>query len=654
MKKFLLLISQMLTFWVVLSQSMGLLQTDSLRRELELATHDTSRILIMANLTEGYRGSKPDSAMFYGTQALQLARQINFPRGEVLALLGISVVLRELGSLPKALDMALKALKISEQKNLTREEAMSQIRVANVFVASKNFRDAQKYYQMADETLKTTKDTFLIAASYFLSADAYERMNKPDSALYKGQLAFELVLTMDNELLWPGLLRVFGNINARKGNTQLASKYYHQSIENALRLKDHRNASASFSDIASFHKNTIHPDSAIYYAKKALEYAELLSYKNQVMKSAILLSELYEPIDAKEALRYYKIANDAKDSLYNSEKVQALQAMSFEEQERQREVEAANIASQNRIKQYTLLSGLAIFLFIVVILYRNNRHKQKANTLLQAQKKEIQTTLSELKATQAQLIQSEKMASLGELTAGIAHEIQNPLNFINNFSEINAELIEEMEKEVANGSFTEIKAITDNIKENEQKISHHGKRADAIVKGMLQHSRRSNGVKESTDINALADEYLRLAYHGLRAKDKSFNATLKTDFDQSVAKVDVIPQDIGRVILNLITNAFYAVDEKRKQVENFEPTVSVVTKKINNKVQITVRDNGNGIPSHVIEKIFQPFFTTKPTGEGTGLGLSMSYDIITKAHGGELKVDTSEGKYAEFQIILPA
>ena len=278
------------------------------------------------------------------------------------------------------------------------------------------------------------------------------------------------------------------------------------------------------------------------------------------------------------------------------------------------------------------------------------------NETLEQQVKErtvaLSRSLEELKSTQAQLFQSEKMASLGELTAGIAHEIQNPLNFVNNFSEVNIELLNELTQEMDKGNVTDAKGLAKDIQENEQKINHHGKRADRIVKGMLQHSRNRSGVKEPTDINALADEYLRLAYHGLRAKDKSFNASMKTDFDQTIGKVSIIPQDIGRVILNLITNAFYAVDEKRKeQIQNYEPSVSVSTKKLRHGFEVNVRDNGNGIPSHVIDKIFQPFFTTKPTGQGTGLGLSMSYDII-KGHKGELNVKTKEGEYTEFKIIL--
>jgi signal transduction histidine kinase len=309
--------------------------------------------------------------------------------------------------------------------------------------------------------------------------------------------------------------------------------------------------------------------------------------------------------------------------------------------------------------QKTALSfALAVFLLLAIILFRNNRNKQKANELLERQKQEIdqQKTVAEkafenLKVTQTQLIQSEKMASLGELTAGIAHEIQNPLNFVNNFSDVNTELIEELQTELISGNTEEALSISNDLKENEQKINHHGKRADAIVKGMLQHSRASSGNKEPTDINALADEYLRLSYHGLRAKDKSFNADFKTDFDESIGKINIIPQDIGRVLLNLFNNAYYAVHEKQKACQAepveanppYEPMVSVSTKKVGDKVEINVSDNGNGIPQKVLDKIFQPFFTTKPTGQGTGLGLSLSYDII-KSHGGKIKVETKEGE----------
>lgn len=283
---------------------------------------------------------------------------------------------------------------------------------------------------------------------------------------------------------------------------------------------------------------------------------------------------------------------------------------------------------------------------------------------LTLQKEELQKTIEELKSTQNQLIQSEKMASLGELTAGIAHEIQNPLNFVNNFSEVSVELCQELEEEIDKTTLAEadknyIKEIIGDLSQNQQKITHHGKRADSIVKGMLQHSRASSGEKELVDINALADEYMRLAYHGLRAKNKEFNAALTTDFDPTIGKVEVTPQDLGRVFLNLFTNAFYAVAEKKRKlaeagdVNGYKPEVKITTKKFADKLYIRVEDNGTGMPESVKTKIFQPFYTTKPTGEGTGLGLSMSYDIITKGHGGVIDVSSIAGEKTEFKITLP-
>ena len=316
---------------------------------------------------------------------------------------------------------------------------------------------------------------------------------------------------------------------------------------------------------------------------------------------------------------------------------------------------------------------LAAFIISTYARYRSRQLQLKNIDLenkIKQRTTELTRSLDDLKSTQAQLVQAEKMASLGELTAGIAHEIQNPLNFVNNFSELNKELLVEMRDEMDKGNMEDAKAIANDVIDNEVKINHHGKRADAIVKGMLEHSRSNSGQKEPTDINALADEYLRLSYHGLRAKDKSFNATMKTDFDDQIGNINIVSQDIGRVLLNLINNAFYAVNEKKKSspltpegekdtaVENYQPTVTLTTQRLNStsgdgdKVFISVKDNGNGIPQKIVDKIFQPFFTTKPTGQGTGLGLSLSYDII-KAHGGTINVDTGEGKFTEFVIQLP-
>jgi two-component system NtrC family sensor kinase len=329
-------------------------------------------------------------------------------------------------------------------------------------------------------------------------------------------------------------------------------------------------------------------------------------------------------------------------------------AMLIINNKQKKELENERLKNEEKEKEYKITETLKAALEVQV---------KERTAELTRQKEELEQTLNELKSAQSQLIQSEKMASLGELTAGIAHEIQNPLNFVNNFSEVSKELLDEMKAEMDMGNGEAARDLADDVIQNLEKINHHGKRADAIVKGMLQHSRASSNEKEPVDINALCDEYLRLSYHGLRAKDKSFNATLKTDFDESVKKINIVPQDVGRVIMNLLTNAFYAVTEKKVEMVaaglKYEPSVSINTKKVPEGVEIRVCDNGKGIPEEITEKIFQPFFTTKPTGKGTGLGLSLSYDIITKGHNGELKVETetkendSENTGTTFIISLP-
>ena len=334
-----------------------------------------------------------------------------------------------------------------------------------------------------------------------------------------------------------------------------------------------------------------------------------------------------------------------QDENLSSEQKEAI-AKSLKEANKELEITAFKLDRTEKVKRTT-----------AILLEETIQELEQKRKAIEETNTALQKSLEELKAAQQQLIQSEKMASLGELTAGIAHEIQNPLNFVNNFSEVSNELIDEMNEELDKGDIEEAKAIAADVKQNLEKINHHGHRAADIVKGMLQHSRSSTGQKELTDINALCDEYLRLAYHGLRAKDKSFNAKFETSFDESIGKISVVPQDIGRVILNLINNAFYAASQPSKgglsnSDNNKIPTVRVSTKKDGNKISISVRDNGPGIPESIKDKIFQPFFTTKPTGQGTGLGLSLSYDIV-KTHGGEIKVESKEGEGTAFIIQLP-
>jgi len=643
-----------LVFLLTFAYSISIAQnkyTDSLKRELILAKNDTSRVLLMADLGFFYRFSNIDSSTFYSSSALALAEQVKFLRGKANALDVLGLTMREKGDLPKSLELQFNALKIAEDNNYPLEKSNCLRRIGLVYLDLKDFPRTVSYFQGALKNSLLIQDKHGEAYVYANLSDAYRQMNDLDSALYYGQKALKEINYMED--VAPDVYRTLGDIQAEQDNRQSALSSYREGIRVGLLVNDFRTISFIYANMAELYKQMNQQDSSIVCAINGLKYGQIVSYKKGILLSANLLSQLYDSINPKEALRYYKIAASAKDSLFGAGNIQTIQTIITRENERQKEVEAANAAYRNRLKQYSLLTGLGVFFVIAILLYRNNRQKQKANLLLQQQKEKVESTLTELKSTQAQLIQSEKMASLGELTAGIAHEIQNPLNFVNNFSEVNAELIDELEQEIKKGNFDDIKIIAKDLKDNEQKILHHGKRADAIVKGMLQHSRVSTGQKEPTDINRLADEYLRLSYHGMRAKDKSFNATLQTDFDESIGKVKAVPQDIGRVLLNLFNNALYATNEKKKTAdETYQPTISVETKKLNSQIEIRVADNGNGIPQNIVDKIFQPFFTTKPTGQGTGLGLSLSYDII-KAHGGEIKVETKGEAGVEFIVQLP-
>jgi two-component system NtrC family sensor kinase len=455
-----------------------------------------------------------------------------------------------------------------------------------------------------------------------------------------------------------------------EGHIQMDNKHYkvaisliEKALDVSIRLKRVGNVEWEAYRIATCYYNLKDYENALKYA---LLSQEALHEDNNRLKKLLNMtfSDIYDALgNEKLAYKHLKIY---KDHIVESEDIDIANVLMKAEvrsviESNQMEIDILESEQfikeqENKNQRLWIISIAGALLFALILsflLFRNNKNRQKANSILLQQKEKVQETLEELKVTQSQLVQSEKMASLGELTAGIAHEIQNPLNFVNNFSEVSAELLDEMIEEFDKGDADEAKLIANDVKQNLDKINHHGKRAGAIVKGMLQHSRTNSGKIELTDINALCDEYLRLSYHGLRAKNKSFNADFKADLDKKLPQIKVVPQDFGRVLLNLINNAFFAVNERSKtENKDFKPSVIVKTKFENNKVIISVSDNGSGIPDDVKEKIFQPFFTTKPTGQGTGLGLSLSYDIV-KAHGGELTVETKEREGTEFFIILP-
>jgi two-component system, NtrC family, sensor kinase len=660
MKKLIFLLLSVLLCYVpaIHSQNNNL---DSFKKILNSSVNDSLQLQESSRQFYKYLETNLDSSLKYATLYHKLSSVNNDKRIQSNGLEMMGVVFWRRGNTEKSIELLLKALHIDEELKDLENLSFAYFNLANAYNRANDYERAIDYYS---KTLKIAPDSNSILARTFMTLGAiYVEKNQLDSALFYAQQSYEFYVRhpLNKSKYLSVCLNLLGNIQLELRHSTLALEYFRIGIKEGFINNNLKAVIDNYISMTKLYRQQYLPDSAYYYAMEAYTLARKVNSPYSIEVTSKLLTDIHKVNNKLDsAFKYQEIMISARDSIFNLEKIRQVQNLSFVEEQRHEEFESAKIEFRNKIKLYSLLSILLAFLIIAFILYRNNQRKQRANALLMHQKKEIdnqrykaEEALIELKSTQSQLIQSEKMASLGELTAGIAHEIQNPLNFVNNFSEVNSELIDELNEEADKGNLDEIKAIAKDIKQNLEKINHHGKRADAIVKGMLQHSRSSNGVKEPTDINKLADEYLRLAYHGLRAKDKTFNATMKTDFDASVGKIDIIPQDIGRVILNLINNAFYVVDEKKKQqIAGYEPTVSVRTKKDGDKVLISVRDNGSGIPQKVLEKIFQPFFTTKPTGQGTGLGLSLSYDIV-KSHGGELRVETKEGEGTEFIVLLP-
>ncbi len=627
---------------------------DSLIARIENTPHDTAGLNRLLDYTNEIAFHDPGRALPLDMKAIELARQMHSPELEAYALNSAAEDNHFLGNYAEGLKMQFEALQIFRQLNNLTGEALTLGYIGVLYNELAEYRQALNYLIPGDSIFQKLPGKYMGCFTLANIGDAYDSLHMVDSALYYTREAYYKFVEMDRSHLKSYILDHMGSVYAQIGKYDSALYFFTGAISNSLKVNDQLNMSMALKHIADIYFTRGMYDSALWYARHAFDGAKGTSSRLHVLKASDLLATLYSRKHQTDSVLFYLGTVLAmKDSLYGPDKNHKLQVLLLDEQQHQNEIRQSEENFRNRVKYIVLITALALFLLIGFILLRANRLKQKANTQLQYQKKKIEQTLSDLKSTQAQLIQSEKMASLGELTAGIAHEIQNPLNFVNNFSEVNTELISELEQEADKGNLEEVKSLAKDIRENEEKITHHGKRADGIVKAMLQHARLGTGTKELTDINTLTEEYLRLAAHGFRARDKSFNATITTDFDKSLPPIEIVPQDIGRVLLNLFNNAFYEASEKKKSETGYEPMVSVKTKTADKKIEIAVRDNGNGIPQKWMDKIFQPFFTTKPTGQGTGLGLSLSYDII-KAHGGEIIVHTKEGGFTEFIVELPS
>lgn len=593
-----------------------------------------------ANLTDAFEAVQASIAV---------TRQMNYNKGLARSLTMLAELYGYYGEDELALENYQSALNMVSKIKDTTELYNTLLSWGDFYSRKKNIEKALEYYnKILGLNPVNNKSGNVIGRTYWAMGQLYLGINDHKNAIVYFEKSRDMSDSINNTGGYTTALLEIGIVYNKMGHFEKALEY-------------HKHTYRILNSIDSWKRTIPYLDYILaqdYYGLKQYDEAKKLNEKaiidfkrfwfeiGELSNMELLATQIDSARgDGLGAFAHYKEYMSLKEKIRGDEIRKEAQKDKFktemEKQKAEQEKKDA-IAKRTRNMQYIAIG--AISLLGIFLLY-GYIQKNKDN-------KRIEKAYTDLKSTQQQLVQSEKMASLGELTAGIAHEIQNPLNFVNNFSEVNEELLAEMRDELDKGNIEDAKTIANDAIENQQKILHHGKRADAIVKGMLQHSRSSSGVKEPTNINALADEYLRLAYHGLRAKDKSFNATIKTDFNESIGDIHIIPQDIGRVILNLINNAFYAVNDKSKQgIASYEPTVSISTKKEDNKVLVSVKDNGNGIPQKVLDKIFQPFFTTKPTGQGTGLGLSLSYDIV-KAHGGEIKVLTKVNEGTEFIILL--
>lgn len=630
---------------------------DSLRNEMNAHPNkDTTRVKKILSYGLALFSEDREKAIQLSKEALKLAQDLGWNKGTIRGLQNLSLMAARNEFYDESISYSLDALKISEDNGDNGSIIQCHLNLSDIYRltgdTSHSFFHAEKGLELA----RLHRDESLIRKAIVMTIFSYMDHDKKDKAMALLPEAQERANLAGDESVQYELLDVKARILAEQKDYVRAIMILKNLVPYYQRTGRQDIVAFYYCELSHNYTLSNKKDSAFFYGQQALDLSKKHELKKELNDANFAMYNYYYRFgDFKKALEF-KIAYD---SIYretyswaaaqNTERtrIQLAQAKKDAIAEKEKFEKDAR-ARQARTLQ---LIAIVFLLLIAAFLLVNNRQKQRS-------KARIEKAYSDLKSTQQQLIQSEKMASLGELTAGIAHEIQNPLNFVNNFSEVNDELLKELKAEAGKGNLEEVKAIANDIAFNSEKINHHGKRADSIVKGMLQHSRTTSGQKEPTDINALADEYLRLAYHGLRAKDKSFNANTKTDFDNSIGKINVVPQEIGRVILNLINNAFYAVSEKQKEnLNGYEPVVTVSTRTVKSPlgdlgVEIRVRDNGNGIPQKILDKIYQPFFTTKPTGQGTGLGLSLSYDII-KAHGGEIKVETKEGEGSDFIIQLP-
>ncbi|MBF9222930.1 tetratricopeptide repeat-containing sensor histidine kinase [Hymenobacter ruricola] len=622
---------------------------DSLRRRLARPLPDSSRVMLLCQLSDQLWTQSTDSAAVYAYKGLALARRIHYRHGEGEALNRLGAALRE-SNLARALEVFQKSLRIAEATHDRALAAQNLRSIGIIYVYLRDQRQGLAYYFRALKIGEELKDERRVVIELSNIGLAYDVFDQLDSSRIFQERAYALARRLHTPTNY--ILYGLGNVARKQGRTAQAKAFYRASIAESKQVQHLRSLNFSYVGLATLYQEQGRLDSSIYYARLGCQAAQANGFLRGVLNASTLLTKDFKARgNADSALKYQSLMLVMQDTLFGQEKVMRLQTLNYREQQRAQDVAAGQARLKARYRTYALLAGVVGLLALALLLARHARQQQRAREALEQ-------SLAELKTAQDQLVQREKMAFLGELTAGIAHELQNPLNFVKNFAEVSTDLVDEITGEHRdpvrnNGLEQEILA---GLKQNLQQISQHGQRATSIIKGMLEHSRTGTSQRVPTDLNQLVDESLRLAYQGLRTKDKEFNAELITKFDDALPLVPAVPQDLGRVLINLFTNAFYAVQQRQRQGDDstYHPAVTVSTQVVPNGVEIWVRDNGTGMSESVQAHIFQPFFTTKPVGEGTGLGLSLSHDIVTTGHGGTLTVESQEGQGTEFVVRLPA
>ena len=636
-------------------------EVDSLRQLLARPQPDSVRVLLLCQISDQLWTQRTDSAAVYARKALDLARRAGYRHGEGEALNRLGAALRE-SNLARALELFQQSLRLAEATHDQRLIAQNLRSIGIIYVYLRDKRQGLAYYFRALKIGEQLHDERRVVIELSNIGLAYDLFSQLDSARLFQERAYALARRLHTPTNY--ILYGLGNVARKEGRIAQARDFYLRSIAESKQVHHVRSLNFAYVGLATLFQQMGRSDSSIYYARLGCQAGGTNGFLRGVLNASTLLTQDFKARGLPDsALKYQSLMLVMKDTLFGQEKVMRLQSLNYREQQRAQEAAASQAALKARYRTFALVAGLVALLALATLQGRHARRQKRARQALEQ-------SLAELKTAQAQLVQREKMAFLGELTAGIAHELQNPLNFVKNFAEVSTGLVDEMSGGTrdptghgpARNTVLE-QEILAGLKQNLRQISQHGQRATSIINGMLEHSRTGTSLRVPTDLNALVEESLRLAYQGLRTKEKSFNANLTTDLAPALAPVAVVPQDLSRVLINLFTNAFHAVQQRQRQPPPsdsaghgpvYRPEVAVATRAVPEGIEIRIRDNGTGIPAKVLAKIFQPFFTTKGVGEGTGLGLSLSYDIVTTGHGGTLRVESQEGQGAEFIIILPA